>query len=219
MCAFSSNCANQLSEYGLKIPDGRLVNKDQVKEAAEELGCPVAIKIASHEIQHKTEMGAVSININSPEEAVKAAEEMVQKVSGSHPNLDTNNLLVEKMSKKPVAELLIGIKREQGFGFALVIGSGGTMVELSKDTATLLLPTNKEVVEQALKKLKIAKVLEGFRGHASGDIKSIVEAIMAVAKYANDKADSLVELDVNPLMVMNHGAIAVDAYIRLASKT
>ncbi len=208
----------QLSEYGLKIPDGRLVNKDQVKEAAEELGCPVAIKIASHEIQHKTEMGAVSININSPEEAVKVAEEMVEKVSGSHPNLDTKNLLVEKMSKKPVAELLIGIKREQGFGFALVIGSGGTMVELSQDTTTLLLPTNKEAVEQALKKLKIAKVLEGFRGQALGDIESTVKAIMAVAKYANAKADSLLELDVNPLMVMNDGAIAVDAYIRLASK-
>ena len=209
----------QLSECGLKIPDGRLVNKDQVKEATEELGCPVAIKIVSHEMQHKTEMGAVSININSPEEAVKAAEEMVEKVSSSHPNLDTNNLLVEKMLKKPVAELLIGIKREQGFGFALVIGSGGTMVELSQDTTTLLLPTNKEAVEQALKKLKIAKILEGFRGQASGDIESTVEAIMAVAKYANTKADSLVELDVNPLMVMNDGAIAVDAYIRLASKT
>ena len=209
----------QLSEFGLKIPDGRLVNKDQVMEATEELGCPVAIKIVSHEMQHKTEMGAVAVNINSPEEAVNAAEEMVKKVSSSYPNLATNNLLVEKMSKKPVAELLIGIKREQGFGFALVIGSGGTMVELSQDTTTLLLPTNKEAVEQALKKLKIAKVLEGFRGQASGDIESTVEAIMAVAKYANAKADSLLDLDVNPLMVMNDGAIAVDAYIRLASKT
>jgi len=150
---------------------------------------------------------------------LKNAEEMVKKLSSSYPNIDTNNLLVEKMLKKPVAELLIGIKREKGFGFALVIGSGGTMVELSQDTTTLLLPTNKEAVEQALKKLKIAKVLEGFRGQASGDIESTVEAIMAVAKYANAKADSLVELDVNPLMVMNDGAIAVDAYIRLASKT
>jgi acyl-CoA synthetase (NDP forming) len=208
----------QLSEYGLQVPDGRLVTKDQVKEAAEELGCPVVIKIVSDEIQHKTEMGAVAVNINSPEEAVKAAEEMVQRFSSNHPNLNTNNLLIEKMSKEPVAELLIGIKREQGFGFALVIGSGGTMVELSQDTTTLLLPTNKEAVEQALRKLKIAKVLEGFRGQASGDIESTVEAIMAVAKYANAKADSLVELDVNPLMVMNDGAIAVDAYIRLASK-
>ena len=81
------------------------------------------------------------------------------------------------------------------------------------------MPTNKEAVEQALKKLKIAKVLEGFRGQPSGDIESTVEAIMAVAKYANAKADILLELDVNPLMVMNDGAIAVDAYIRLAFKT
>ena len=209
----------QLSEFGLKIPDGRLVNKDQVKEAAEELGCPVVIKIVSNEMQHKTEMGAVAVNISSPDEAVIAAEEMVQRVSSNYPNFNTNNLLVEKMLKEPVAELLVGIKREQGFGFALVIGSGGTMVELSQDTTTLLLPTNKEAVEQALKKLKIAKVLEGFRGQVSGDIESTVEAIMAVAKYANAKADSLLDLDVNPLMVMNDGAIAVDAYIRLASKT
>ena len=209
----------QLSEYGLQVPDGRLVTKDQVRETAEELGCPVVIKVVSNEIQHKTEMGAVAVNINSPEEAVKAAEEMVQRVNSNYPNLDTSSLLVEKMSKKPVTELLIGIKREQGFGFAIVIGSGGTMVELSQDTTTLLLPTNKEAVEQALKKLKIAKVLEGFRGQVAGDIESTVEAIMAVAKYADSKADSLLELDVNPLMVMNDGAIAVDAYIRLASKT
>ena len=93
------------------------------------------------------------------------------------------------------------------------------MVELTQDTITLLLPTTKEAVEQALKKLKIAKVLEGFRGQASGDIESTIEAVMAVAKYADSKADSLIELDVNPLMVMNDDAIAVDAYIRLASKT
>ena len=169
--------------------------------------------------QIEPQVSALAININSPEEAVKVVEEMVEKVNGSHPNIDTKNLIVEKMSKKPVAELLIGIKREQGFGFALVIGSGGTMVELSQDTTTLLLPTNKEAVEQALKKLKIAKLLEGFRGQSSGDIESTVEAIMAVTKYANAKADSLLELDVNPLIVMNDGAIAVDAYIRLASKT
>jgi len=208
----------QLSEFGLKIPEGRLVNKDQVKEVVEKLGCPVAIKIVSHEMQHKTEMGAVAININSSEEAVRAVEEMIQKLRSSHPNLDTNNLIVEKMLKKPVAELLIGIKREHGFGFALVIGSGGTMVELSQDSTTLLLPASKEVVEQALKRLKIAKVLDGFRGQTSGDMKSTVEAIMTIAKYAHAKVDSLLELDVNPLMVMEDDAIAVDAYIRLASK-
>ncbi len=208
----------QLSEFGLKIPEGRLVNKDQVKEVVEKLGCPVAIKIVSHEMQHKTEMGAVAININSSEEAVRAVEEMIQKLRSSHPNLDTNNLIVEKMLKKPVAELLIGIKREHGFGFALVIGSGGTMVELSQDSTTLLLPASKEAVEQALKRLKIAKVLDGFRGQTSGDMKSTVEAIMTIAKYAHAKVDSLLELDVNPLMVMEDDAIAVDAYIRLASK-
>ena len=208
----------QLSEFGLKIPEGRLVNKDQVKEVVEKLGCPVAIKIVSHEMQHKTEMGAVAININSSEEAVRAVEEMIQKLRSSHPNLDTNNLIVEKMLKEPVAELLIGIKREHGFGFALVIGSGGTMVELSQDSTTLLLPASKEAVEQALKRLKIAKVLDGFRGQTSGDMKSTVEAIMTIAKYAHAKVDSLLELDVNPLMVMEDDAIAVDAYIRLASK-
>ena len=169
-------------------------------------------------MQHKTEMGAVAININSSEEAVRAVEEMIQKLRSSHPNLDTNNLIVEKMLKEPVAELLIGIKREHGFGFALVIGSGGTMVELSQDSTTLLLPTSKEAVEQALKRLKIAKVLDGFRGQTSGDMKSTVEAIMTIAKYAHAKVDSLLELDVNPLMVMEDDAIAVDAYIRLASK-
>ena len=207
----------QLSEYGLPVPDSMLVSKDLVIQASKELGCPVAIKIVNSDILHKTEIGAVITNINSPEEAAIATEKMIKKINFNHPHINTNTILVEKMAPLPVAELIIGVKREANFGFALVIGSGGILVELVNDSVSLLLPTNKEAVEQALAKLKVAKILNGFRGNPSGDIKKTVLAIMSIANFATANADKLIELDVNPLMVMNEGVVAVDAYIRIAS--
>lgn len=206
----------QLSKYGLPVPNAKLVNKDLVIQASKELGCPVAVKIVNSDLQHKTEAGAVTTNIASPEEAAIITAEMIKKMGQSHPRINTDTILVEKMSKPPVAELIVGVKREENFGFALVIGSGGILVELIQDRVILLLPTNKKAIERALAKLKVAKVLNGFRGKPVGDIKQTVLAIMSVADFAIANADNLIELEVNPLMVLDKGVVAVDAYIRMA---
>jgi len=100
----------------------------------------------------------------------------------------------------------------------LVIGAGGILVELYQDTTCLLLPVHEDDVRAAIPGLKIAKLLDGFRGGPKGDIDALVEAIMAVARYAQENRDTLTELDINPLFVLpeGQGVVAVDALIRKA---
>ena len=113
-----------------------------------------------------------------------------------------------------VAELIIGLKSDPQFGPALVIGAGGILTELLKDTVTLLLPTSRSEIERALKSLKVWKLIEGFRGK-SGDGKAVVDAAEAVARFAAAHQDRLEELDVNPLIAGPKGCVAVDALVSL----
>ncbi len=116
-----------------------------------------------------------------------------------------------------VAELIVGLKRDDQFGLAVVVGSGGILVELIKDSATVLLPTDRDAVAKALDSLKGAKLLQGFRGRPEGDREAVIDAVMAVAAFADEHRDRVLELDVNPLLVLprGQGAYAADALIRL----
>ena len=207
-----------LKQYGMPIPAAKLVSADEAAAAAEELGCPVVVKMVSKDLPHKTEAGAVKVNIKTPAEVGEVAKDMVARISQSHPQVDTSRLLVEKMSAAPVTELIVGIKREDGFGLSLVIGAGGILVELMKESVSLLLPTSRDAVRDAIKQLKVYKLIEGFRGKEAGDLEATVDAVMSVANFAVENADKVLELDVNPLMVLpeGQGAVAVDALISKA---
>jgi len=123
--------------------------------------------------------------------------------------------LIEKMIEDKVAEMIIGIKVDEQFGPAIIIGSGGIYTELINDSVTLLLPLKKSIVLNAINNLKISKLLNGYRGKSKGDIKSLVETILKLGKFAEKNASSLVEADINPLIIRpkNKGVIAADALI------
>ena len=115
-----------------------------------------------------------------------------------------------------VAELIIGLNRDPQFGLALVLGSGGILVELIKDSTVLLLPTSREDVAKALASLRGYRLLQGFRGRPVGDVEAVISAVMAVADYAQAHQHSLLEVDINPLLVLpaGQGVVAADALIR-----
>ena len=113
-----------------------------------------------------------------------------------------------------VAELIIGLTSDPQFGTALVVGAGGILTELLKDTATLILPTTRSEIERALRTLKVWPLVEGFRGR-SGDQAAVIAAVEAVARFAEAHRGLVEELDVNPLLVLKDGAIAVDALIKM----
>jgi acetate---CoA ligase (ADP-forming) len=112
-----------------------------------------------------------------------------------------DEVLVEQMVEDAVCELIVGIKTDAQFGLALVIGAGGVLTELLGDSVTLLLPTERAEIAAALSRLRISRLIDGFRGRA-GDRDAAITAIEAIARFALDHAASLEELDVNPLLVL-----------------
>ena len=193
-----------LATFGLSIPRGEVCPAGQAVEAARRIGFPVTLKVSSAAIAHKTEAGGVALNLKTEDE-VRAAAARLAKLAP--------NLLVEEMVRGAVAELIIGLKRDPQFGLAMVVGAGGVLTELLKDSVTLLLPTTRAEIARALAELTCWKLVEGFRGK-SGDAGAVIAAVEAVAAFAAVHGETVIELDVNPLLVLADGAIAVDALIR-----
>lgn len=195
-----------LAPYGLSIPEAHTVSADEAPRVAAELGFPVVIKAVSTDLTHKSDAGGVALHLDN-EQAVSDAIHGMKHLS--------DRFLVERMVDGAIAELIVGIERDPQFGPVLVIGAGGVLVELLRDSQTLLLPVSPDEVRNAVGSLKVATLLRGYRGNPPADMDAIVDNIMAVAKYAEDNRNTLRELDVNPLLALEKGAVAVDAVIRI----
>jgi acyl-CoA synthetase (NDP forming) len=196
----------ELAAFGLSIPKGRTAETSrEAANVASALGFPVALKGLG--VAHKTEAGAVKLNLQSPVAVFAAAQEMAGVASG---------YLVEAMVDRPVAEVIVGATRDPVAGLFLTIGAGGILVELLEDSAILTLPTTKEEVLAAISRLKIAKLLNGYRGGPKGDVEALASAVASVADYVVSNAAMLEELDINPLMVLGEGSgvVAADALVR-----
>ncbi|QXH59536.1 acetate--CoA ligase family protein [Pseudomonas azerbaijanorientalis] len=204
-----------LKAFGLPTPNGVLSTPELALKDAESLGYPLVLKAVSAQLPHKTEAGAVALSLKDGAALSAALEKMHASIAAYAPGVAFDQLLLEPMAKPPLAELIVGIKRENDFGLALVIGAGGILVELLKDSRSLLLPTTDGAIRNALLSLRSAPLLQGFRGRESADLDALVTAIRAVADYACENAAQLLELDVNPLLVGAQGTTAVDALIRL----
>jgi acetate---CoA ligase (ADP-forming) len=197
-----------LGEFGVTIPRGAGATEETAAVLAATLGFPVVMKVSAADIEHKTEAGGVALNLRSEAEVATAAK----RLSALSPAL-----LVEEMIGDAVAEVLVGVILDVQFGQVLVIGSGGVFTELMSDSISLLPPWTAQAIEAAVSRLGVAKVLAGFRGRPRGDVRALVDLIGAVARYASANVESLVELDVNPVIVRpeGRGAVAVDAMIRV----
>ncbi|MBD9372975.1 acetate--CoA ligase family protein [Rhizobium sp. ARZ01] len=196
-----------LAAHGLPVPEGRVAETaEEAARAAEALGFPVVLKGLG--VAHKTEAGAVKLNLLSRGAVLEAAASMAGVASG---------YLVEKMVGKPVAELIVGAMRDPVAGPVLTVGAGGILVELLEDSAILTLPTDEPAIREAISGLKIAKLLAGYRGAPAGDIDALVGAVAAAASYVVSNASIVDELDINPIMVLpqGDGVVAADALIRL----
>ena len=197
-----------LKAHGLSVPDGIVCKAGEAVKAAATLGYPVTLKVSSAAIAHKTEAGGVALNLKDAAEVEAAALRMGKLAP---------DVLVERMVTGAVAELIIGLTSDPQFGTALVIGAGGIFTELLQDSVTLILPTARPEIERALKTLKVWKLVEGFR-NKSGDQDAVIRAVEAVAAFAAAHRGRIEELDVNPLLVLPHGAVAVDALIRMRTE-
>jgi acyl-CoA synthetase (NDP forming) len=197
-----------LREAGLAVPKGeRVANVDEAVAVARELGFPVALKALG--VAHKSEAGAVKLNLHSEGAVRSAATALLPLGSG---------LYVERMVAGGVAELIVGFTRDPVFGPTMTLGSGGVLVELLKDSATLLLPAAPDEIETALRGLKMFPLLDGYRGRAKSDIAAAIEAVAGIADFVARNADGIEELDINPLIVCGKGEGAWIADALLVSR-
>jgi acetyl-CoA synthetase len=207
--SISENEAKQaLAAYGVPVPRSQLIAPIAAADAAAALGFPVVIKAAGAALEHKSDVGGVVLNVRSKAEAAAAAA----RLSAVSPTL-----LIEEMITDGVAEVLVGMRVDPQFGLMLVLGAGGVLTELLRDSVTLLPPFTATSITAALGRLRAAPLLAGFRGRAAGDVPALVEAALACTRYARDNLERLAELDLNPVIVRPRGlgAVAVDALIRL----
>jgi acyl-CoA synthetase (NDP forming) len=194
-----------LAQHGILVPESRIIrNAREALAAAEELGYPVVVKALG--VTHKTELDCVKLNLSSPAE-VSAAVVAMSHLCEAY--------LVEKMVEDVVTELIVGVARDAQFGPYILVGGGGILVELLQDSASLLVPTTREQVLLALNRLKCSPLLNGFRGARPADLNAAADVILAVASIVEENATSILELDINPLMLLveGQGVVAADALI------
>ena len=200
-----------LAQYGLKIPSGgRVTTFGEAQIMAAKLGYPLVVKAMVPELIHKSDRGAVKVGIENELALQKATKELWDRFPGVP-------LLVEEMVPSGV-EMIAGLINDNHFGSCLMIGTGGVFIELFRDVGFAMLPVEQGDVHRILTSLKGFKLLTGFRGKPAYDIDQIVEAIVGLARFGEETAGYYESVDVNPLLVNEHGVTALDVKIILSSK-
>jgi acetyl-CoA synthetase len=195
-----------LQRHGLRIPAGAVVvDREQAVLAADAIGYPVVLKGVDAALAHKTEAGAVRLGLGGAPALRRAFEQLEGRFARQ---------LVERMIDDGLAEWIVGVTRDEQFGLSMTIGAGGILVELLADTVTLLLPATREELAAAMRRLRCFALIDGYRGRPRADAGPLLDALAAIAAFAQAHAERLVELDVNPLLVAPGAVTALDALIR-----
>jgi len=208
-----------LAEYGLTCPREILCSKvEEALTAAVEIGYPVVVKAISSEILHKTEAGVVRLNVSDAAELEHAYSAVLENANRYAPEGSVDGVLVQQMITDAIAETIVGVMVDPGFGPAVIFGLGGTFVELFKDRALGIPPFTVEEVEKLISRTKVSDLLRGFRDKPPGDEQALVRALLQVGKFALDWKDRIRAVDINPLLVrpQGKGVVAVDALIEIS---
>lgn len=206
-----------LASYGITVTKERLARDPQeAVRIAADIGHPVAVKIDSPDITHKTEVGGVYLGARDGHEVAMAYKQVIESVAVQAPNASINGVLIQEMVNDGI-ELIIGMHRDPQFGPVMMCGLGGVLAELLNDVALRLWPLTATNVAEMLSELKGSRLLRGFRGGAARDLKAVGEAMERLLELVGDFPDDIESIDINPLAVFaeGQGVKAVDALVVL----
>jgi acetyltransferase len=204
----------ELRRYGISLPRSRAVaDAAAAKTAAAEIGFPVALKIRSADILHKTEAGGVVLDLRSGAEVDKAAETLLAAARASHPDARIDGLLVQEMVSG--VEAIIGVRSDPLYGPLLLVGAGGVLVELARDAALRLLPVTPAEITTMVEGLRLKTLIAGHRGRPAADRAALEATALALARFYLDHCSRIAEIEINPLMVRpaGQGAVAIDVRV------
>ena len=210
-----ASAKRRLAATGIAVPRNRVGSGADAPSLAQELGFPVALKMVSAQLPHKTEAGAVRLGLESTEAVADAVKRMKADVTAFNANAVTDTFLVEAMVAAPVAELMVSIRRDPQFGLAMTLAAGGVFVELLTDATTILLPATRADFARALSRLKIGRLLDGYRGKPAASRAALLDALERLAAFAGDAANGVSEIEINPLFVGVGESCAVDVLMQV----
>jgi len=207
-------CLALLMEYGIAAPRHALVKSaGEALQAAGEIDYPVALKIVSPDILHKSDAGCVKVNLKTGDELRRGFDEILENVGRNAPAAKIEGLLVMQNIKQGI-ECIIGMTRDAQLGTALMFGLGGIFVEVMEDVSLCLLPVSKDEAADMVRSIKGYKLLAGYRGGEPCDMDAIADAILKIGALAENNPE-IAEIDVNPLFAYPRGVMPVDARILL----
>jgi acyl-CoA synthetase (NDP forming) len=206
-----------LREYGIETIASRLVKSaDEAIAAAAAFQSAVALKVQSPDILHKTDVGAVALNVREDDAISRSYADLLSNVRVRLPQANVHGILVQRMAANGI-EVILGLRRDELFGPMLMIGLGGVHVEVLRDTALAPIPMTGDDAHELLGRLRGRKLLDGIRGSSPADIPALVDLIIRVSHFAAEHADILNELELNPVIVHDNGqgVSVVDALLTL----
>ncbi|MBI5180912.1 MAG: acetate--CoA ligase family protein, partial [Nitrospirae bacterium] len=205
-----------LKTIGIAVPEHFVAqDKDDALHAANTIGWPVAMKIVSPDILHKSDVGGVKLNIKNKDELYIAFDAMMEDIAKKADDAMIKGALIEAMAKKGT-EIIIGGIRDAQFGPAVMFGIGGIFVELLKDVSFGIAPVNMDEAMEMIKQIKGYPLLTGFRGSLPVDIDAIAKALITISELLNGVND-ISEIDLNPVIVYPQGLVVVDAKVLLST--
>ena len=207
-----------LACYGIPVVETAIA--DRVEAAvllAGRIGYPVALKILSPDITHKTEVGGVALDLVTPEAVRAAALAMRERLHALHPKAHLRGFTVQAMARRPGAhELIVGASCDPVFGPVILFGQGGIAVETIGDRALALPPLNQVLARDLVGRTRVARLLAGYRGRPAADMEALCTVLVRIATLLADLPE-VQELDINPLLADEHGVLALDARMRVAT--
>ena len=203
-----------LAEHAIAVP--RYVVASSIEESiekADSLGFPLVMKIISPDIIHKTDMGGVKLNIHNEQQLRKSYQDIMACIKKNKPEANITGVLLYKQLPEGI-EIIIGMTRDPQFGPTVMFGLGGIFTEILQDVSFRICPIAKIDVEEMLNETKGIKVLQGYRGNPKSDIDAVIKIIIKISEIALQYS-TIKEIDLNPVMVYEKGAVVVDGKVLL----
>jgi acetyltransferase len=206
-----------LAAYGIPIVETRVATTPQeAGRVAADIGFPVALKIISEDVVHKSDVGGVDLDLGTSEAVVASAVAMAERVRSQIPDVRISGYSVQRMARmKASHELIVGVSTDPVFGPVIVFGEGGKAVDVVKDSAIALPPLNDVLARELIRSTRIARVLEGYRDMPPIDEQALIRVLIQVSALVADNPH-IVELDINPLLASPAGSLALDARIKVS---
>jgi acetate---CoA ligase (ADP-forming) subunit beta len=206
-----------LKQAGINVVDTKLASsKEEAVSLSKKMGFPVALKIASPDVVHKSDAGGVKLNLENEEKVGQAYDDIMQSIKQQYPDAVIDGVSVQPMAR-PGVEVIIGMSKDAQFGPVIMFGLGGILVEILKDVSFRIVPLEKRDAREMVREIKGYPVLEGYRGQEAVDIENLEEMILKVAAFI-EQNPQIDELDLNPVFAYSDGAVAVDARVILGGE-